>query len=101
MERTDAGGTVGADLLPDGEMQPQMQEWILCTAFGQKLGLYGRRVCFEQLVILRVLGNQSRDLRLQRLQGLAVAKLSPRVDINTAQLRAALLMKDWHGAGLA
>ncbi len=84
MKRTDPSGAIGVDLLPDGKMQPQMQEWILSTACGQKLSVNGGRVCFQQPLVLRVLRNHSRDLSVQRLQGLAVTKLSPRVDVNAA-----------------
>ena len=74
-------------------MQSQVQKWILRAHFGKKLGLDRWRIRFEQGVILGMLRNQSRNLRVQWLQYLAAAESPPRLDVDATQVRAALMLE--------
>jgi len=101
MQAADAGRPIGVHLLADGKMEREMKERILRSALRWKLRLHGRALGFQERVILGVLCDQLRDLRLERLQRFTSAELAPRVYIDAAQIGASLLVKDRHVVSLA
>lgn len=101
MQAADSGRPIGVHLFADGKMQREVKKRILRSALRQELGLHGRAFGFQERVILRVLRDQLRDLRLEWLQRFTTAELAPGVDIDAAQIGASLLVKNRHVVSLA
>ena len=83
-----AGGTIGAELFIQGEMQSHMQERIGCAELGQILASQCPIRMFQQRVVLGVQRNHITDLYFQRFKGEARAVFTPDFAIELPELVA-------------
>ncbi len=92
----DARRSVGADLFADRKVQPHVQEGILAAALGGELRSQRRLARLKPADVFRVLGDDRRELALERFQRFTCAELVPGVEVATTHLFAPLACEDGH-----
>ena len=93
----DARRAVDGRLLAHGNVQSHVKERILGAARRGFEGEGGIRI-FEQRLVFRVQGDDFRDQRFERRQGLSCAMLAPGVGVGEAQLVAAIAFDGRHAS---